>query len=90
MTTETPVMRQDSPDQAVVLHLDKSVGKQFITVLWISALISGMALSGLIGTCFFIYKNIGYTAVLEYDLMDLRAKFGAAHENTPAPPEVPP
>lgn len=69
----------------VLVQIDKGLGRQLVAVLWLSAMISGVAIVGLIATCFFIYKNIGYTAVLEYDLMDLRSKMGQAHENTPQP-----
>jgi hypothetical protein len=65
----------------------KAVVDRVLSALWWSSFFSAAAVVGLIATCFFIYKNIGYTAVLEYDLMDLRAKMGLAHENTPAPPQ---
>lgn len=75
-----------SADHAPILvNLDKGVGKQIIAALWISAVVSGAALVGLVATCFFIYATIGHVAVLQYDLFDLRAKVGQAHENTPAP-----
>lgn len=70
-------------DGASLIQVELGLGKNAILLLWISSFISGIAVVGLIATCFFIYKNIGYTAVLEYDLMDLRSKVGAAHENTP-------
>ena len=72
--------RSDGPQ---LLHVELGLGKSAIAVLWISALVSGLAVAGLIATMLFIRANIGYTAVLEYDLMDLRAKVGEAHENTP-------
>ena len=68
---------------ASIVQVELGLGKSALAVLWISALISGLAVAGLIGTMLFIRANIGYTAVLEYDLMDLRAKVGEAHENTP-------
>ena len=67
------------------MHIDKGIGRQFITALWLTAAIAGAALVGLIATCFFIYATIGHVAVLQYDLFDLRAKTGNAHENTPPP-----
>jgi hypothetical protein len=70
----------------ILLQIDKGVGKQFISAMWWSAAISGAAVIGLIATCFFIYATIGHVAVLQYDLFDLRAKMGLAHENTPEPP----
>lgn len=73
---------------ASVIQVDLGLGKNAVLLLWISSLISGIALAGLIAAMFFIRANIGYTAVLEYDLMDLRAKTGFAHENTPEPEET--
>ena len=74
---------------SVVLNIDRGAAKavvdRVLAALWWSSFFSAAAFIGLLACCFFIYKNIGYTAVLEYDLMDLRAKMGLAHENTPAP-----
>lgn len=74
---------------SVVLNVDRGAAKavvdRVLAALWWSSFFSAAAFIGLLACCFFIYKNIGYTAVLEYDLMDLRAKMGLAHENTPAP-----
>jgi hypothetical protein len=74
---------------SVVLNIDRGAARAVVdrvmSALWWSAFFSAAAFIGLLATCFFIYKNIGYTAVLEYDLMDLRSKMGQAHENTPAP-----
>jgi hypothetical protein len=74
---------------SVVLNVDRGAAKvvvdRVLSALWWSSFFSAAAFIGLLATCFFIYKNIGYTAVLEYDLMDLRSKMGQAHENTPAP-----
>lgn len=69
----------------ILVQIDKGVGKQFIAALWLSSFVAGAALIGLIATCFFIYATIGHVAVLQYDLFDLRAKTGFAHENTPSP-----
>jgi hypothetical protein len=75
---------------SVVLNIDRGAARavvdRVLSALWWSSFFSAAAFIGLLATCFFIYKNIGYTAVLEYDLMDLRSKMGLAHENTPAPP----
>ena len=71
----------------LLVQIDKGVGKQFLAAFWWSAAISGAAVIGLIACCFFIYATIGHVAVLQYDLMDLRAKTGYAHENTPEPSE---
>lgn len=76
---------------SVMINVDRGTARavvdRVITALWLSSFFSAAAFIGLLACCFFIYKNIGYTAVLEYDLMDLRAKMGQAHENTPAPPQ---
>lgn len=72
---------------ASIIQVEVGASKWLIVVLWFSALISGLAVAGLIAAILFVRANIGYTAVLEYDLMDLRAKMGLAHENTPAPEE---
>ena len=85
MQQDDAVHAQTAPGSSMVLQIDKGVGKQFLLIIWLSSFISAAAFVALIATCFFIYKNIGYVAVLEYDLMDLRAKVGQAHENTPAP-----
>lgn len=83
VTADSPHTINARAAGASVIQVDLGMTKAAMAVLWISSLISGMALAGLIATCFFIYKNIGYTAVLQYDLFDLRAKVGEAHENTP-------
>lgn len=74
---------------SVIFNVDPGTAKALVdrvlSALWWSAFFSATATVGLVAACFFIYKNIGYTAVLEYDLMDLRAKMGQAHENTPPP-----
>lgn len=80
---------------SVVLNVERGAAKavvdRVLSALWWSSFFSAAAFIGLVACCFFIYKNIGYTAVLEYDLMDLRAKMGQAHENTPQPePEAQP
>lgn len=71
---------------ASIIQVELGASKPLIVLLWLSAFVSAAAVVGLIGAILFIRGNIGYTAVLEYDLMDLRAKMGQAHENTPAPP----
>jgi len=85
-------MTQDSPNAinarangASIVQVQLGADKWLMVALWISTLISGIAIAGLIATAMFIRANIGYTAVLEYDLMDLRAKTGYAHENTVEP-----
>ena len=91
MDNGKPLMQQDDAvsvqggQAPILVQIDKGLGRQFLLIIWLSSFFSAVAFVGLIACCFFIYKNIGYTAVLEYDLMDLRAKTGLAHENTPAP-----
>jgi hypothetical protein len=79
---------------SVILNVDRGTAEKVVDrvlgALWWSSFFSAAAFIGLLACCFFIYKNIGYTAVLEYDLMDLRAKTGNAHENTPEPEEQQP
>lgn len=78
---------------SVIFNVDRGAAKAVVDkvlgALWWSSFFSAAAFIGLLACCFFIYKNIGYTAVLEYDLMDLRAKMGLAHENTPEPEATP-
>ena len=94
-TTDQPLMQQDEAvsvrggQAPILVQIDKGVGKQLIAVLWLSSFVAGAAFIGLVATCFFIYATIGHVAVLQYDLLDLRAKMGLAHENTPAPEETP-
>jgi len=85
MQQDEAVHAHTAPNSSLVLQIDKGIGKQFLLIIWLSSFFSAAAFIGLLMTCFFIYKNIGYTAVLEYDLMDLRSKMGEAHENTPEP-----
>lgn len=74
---------------SVMINVDRGTARAMVDrvlgALWWSSFFSAAAFIGLLACCFFIYKNIGYTAVLEYDLMDMRAKMGLAHENTPEP-----
>jgi hypothetical protein len=70
----------------ILVQIDKGTGRQFLLALWFSAAISGAAVIGLIACCFFVYATINHVAVLQYDLFDLRAKVGEAHENTPEVP----
>ena len=70
---------------ASIIQVELGASKYLMVVMWLSALICGLAVAGLVAAVLFIRANIGYTAVLEYDLMDLRAKMGQAHENTPEP-----
>ena len=71
-----------APNSSLVLQIDKSVGKQFLVIIWLSAVITALSLAGL----FVLYDQFRLTRahvnILEYDLMDLRAKTGHAHENT--------
>lgn len=79
---DASIHAQAAPNSSLVLMIDKSVGKQFLIILWLSAVVTALALAGL----FLLYDSHRLTRahvnILEYDLMDLRAKTGHAHENT--------
>lgn len=78
---------------SVVLNVDRGTARAIVdrvlAALWWSSFFSAAAFIGLIAACFFIYATINHVAVLQYDLFDLRAKSGLAHENTPPPEEQP-
>lgn len=74
-----------APNSSIVLQIDKSLGKQFMLILWITSFVSALATLGLFLAWQGMRYNIAHTNVLQYDLMDLRAKTGHAHENTPEP-----
>ena len=87
-----PVMQQDeavhaqtAPGSSLVLHIDKGIGRQFLLIIWLSAIVTAVAVVGL----FVAYDAYRHTRqhvnVLQYDLMDLRSKTGHAHENTEEP-----
>ena len=70
---------------SVILQIDKGVGRQFLLIIWISAVITAAALVGLF-VAWDSYRHMRqHVNVLQYDLMDLRSKTGHAHENTEAP-----
>lgn len=70
---------------SVILHVDKSLGRQFLLITWISAVVTAGALIGLF-VAWDGYRHMRqHVNVLQYDLVDLRAKTGHAHENTDAP-----
>ena len=77
-----------APQQITVL-VDKSIGKQFLLIQWVSAVVTALAVIGLFMAWQGMRYNIAHTNVLQYDLMDLRAKTGHAHENTPEPDPQP-
>jgi hypothetical protein len=99
------VLRADAPGidakvssgSSLILQIDKGIGKQFFIVLWLSALISAFCLAAVIIGGFVLFDSFRVTRqhvkILEYDLMDIRAKTGNAHENvdpqTPQTPETP-
>lgn len=96
--TQARPLRFDSPDaidarvssgSSLNLHIDKGLGKQFFIVLWLSAFISALALSAVIIGGLVLFDSFRVTRqhvkILEYDLMDVRAKTGNAHENTESP-----
>lgn len=82
MQQDNAVHVQGAPNGSVLVQLDKSIGKQFLVMLWLSSVVTALAVLGL----FFAWQgfryNIAHINVLQYDLMDLRAKTGHAHENT--------
>jgi len=88
-------MRQDSPDSSVhataapggslILQIDKGVGRQFLLIIWLSAIVTAIAVVGLF-VAWDAYRHMRqHVNVLQYDLMDLRSKTGHAHENTEEP-----
>lgn len=74
---------------SVILNVDKgaanAIVNRVLSALWWSSFWSAAALIGLVGAMVFMYITINTVNVLQYDLFDLRAKTGHAHENTPAP-----
>lgn len=92
METERPVMQQDDAVSVhggaapILVQIDKGLGRQFFIVLWLSAFISAVALSAVIIGGMVLFDAFRVTRqhvkILEYDLQDLRAKTGNAHENT--------
>ncbi len=73
---------------SVLLQIDKGVGRQFLLIIWISAIVTAAALVGLV-IAWDGYRHMRqHVNVLQYDLMDLRSKTGHAHENVDPPQEV--
>lgn len=66
---------------SVIVSVDKSVGKQFLIIVWISAVVTALSIVGMwvVYDAFRVTRQ--HVKVLEYDLMDLRSKTGHAHEN---------
>jgi hypothetical protein len=79
-----------APGGAVIVQIDGKLGAELVGKvlgqLWWSSFWSAAALIGLAGTLVFLYITINTVNVLQYDLFDLRAKTGQAHENTPEAP----
>lgn len=80
-----------APGGAVIVQVDGKIGAEIVgkilSQLWWSSFWSAAAVIGLIGAMVFMYITINTVNVLQYDLFDLRAKTGNAHENTSAPTE---
>lgn len=68
--------------QQILVQLDKGLGKQLLVIWWVSAVVTALAIIGLFLAWQGMRYNIAHINVLQYDLMDLRAKTGHAHENT--------
>lgn len=68
--------------QQILLQVDKGLGKHFLIVLWMSAILAAASIIA----AFVLFDSFRVTRqhvkILEYDLMDLRTKTGNAHENT--------
>lgn len=66
----------------ILVQIDKGVGRQFLLIIWLSALVTAVAVVGLF-VAYDSYRHMRqHVNVLQYDLMDLRSKTGHAHENT--------
>jgi hypothetical protein len=75
-----------APHSSLVLQIDKGVGKQFLLIIWLSAVVTALAVAGLF-VAWDGYRHMRqHVNVLQYDLMDLRSKTGHAHENTEETP----
>ncbi len=71
-----------APNSAIALIIDKSLGRQFLIGLWLSAFLSAGAVIAVVVLYDVFNVTRQHVKVLEYDLMDLRTKTGNAHENT--------
>jgi len=82
MQQDEAVSARATTGSSIVLQIDKSVGKQFLVIIWISAVVTALSVAAM----FIAYDAFRVTRqhvkILEYDLMDLRSKTGHAHENT--------
>ena len=82
---DASVHARTAPNSSLVLQIDKGLGKQFLLIIWISAVVTALAVLGLF-VAFDAYRHTRqHVNVLQYDLMDLRSKTGHAHENVEAP-----
>jgi hypothetical protein len=84
-----PPMQQDeavnvhsAPHSVVHLSIDKSVGKQFLIIIWVSAFVAALAVVVMLVLWDAHRVTRQHVKILEYDLMDLRSKTGNSHENT--------
>lgn len=82
MQQDDAIHASTAPGSSIVLQVDKGLGKQFLIVLWLSAFLSAAAIVGTVVLFDAFRVTRQHVKILEYDLMDLRAKTGNAHENT--------
>lgn len=79
---DASVHARTAPNSSLVLQIDKGVGRQFLLIIWLSAVITAVSVVGLF-VAYDAYRHMrNHVNVLQYDLMDLRSKTGHAHENT--------
>lgn len=81
---EAPMMQQDeaihattAPNSSLMLHIDRSVGRQFMLILWASCAISAFALAALLFTRDELRTVKAKYEVLQYDHQSLKAQLVA-------------
>ena len=85
MQQDDAVHAHTAPGSSLVLQIDKGLGKQFLLIIWLSSFLSAAATVGLF-VAWDAYRHMRqHVNVLQYDLIDLRAKTGHSHENTEDP-----
>lgn len=63
-----------APGSTMVLQIDKGVGKQFLLIIWLSAVVTALALIGLF-VAYAAYKGTtAHVNVLQYDLAQVKAQ----------------
>lgn len=82
MQQDDAVHAHTAPNSSLVLQIDKGVGRQFLLIIWFSAVVTAVSVVGLF-VAYDAYRHLrNHVNVLQYDLMDLRSKTGNSHENT--------